>query len=439
MAKRKIYLDHAATTLMDPRVLRAMMLYFSEEFGNPSNLYGLGLRAKKAVAEATRRITDVLNCAPDEFVFTGSATEADNLAIAGTARANRKAGNKIIISNIEHKAVLSTCEALKKEGFEIVELPAHKDGLVRPAELRKLLDNKTTLVSVMYANNEIGTIQPISKISEIIRNFRNGISNSQFLISKKDSNYPITNYQLPLFHTDAVQALQFLDCDVNKLGVDLLTISSHKIYGPKGVGGLYVRRGVAIQPIIYGGGQQRGLRPGTENVPAIVGFGEAVRLATSKKRHETSRVKKLRDKLEKGILRSIPKVVLNGHPTKRLPNFLNVSILDIEGEALLLCLDEKGIFVNTGSACNSESLEPSHVLTALGNPYEYIHGSIRFTLGRGTTSRDIDYVLRELPPIVAKLRKISPLDLKLGAKKKISEPKAFVGGQTPHFLRKKHG
>jgi cysteine desulfurase len=395
--KRKVYLDYAATTPVDRRVFRVMLPYFTEEFGNPSNLYVLGLKAKRAVAEATRKITVVLNCEPDEFIFTGSATEADNLALAGVARANRKAGNKIIISNIEHKAVLLTCKALKKEGFEIVELPVRKNGLVDPKELEDILDEKTLLVSVMYTNNEIGTIQPIAEIGQLIEKFRKGIGSST----------------VPFFHTDAAQALQFLDCDVDKLGVDLMTISSHKLYGPKGIGGLYVRRGVAIEPIIYGGGQQKGLRSGTENVPAIVGFGEAVALAQKRRKTESVRVKKLRDKLEAGIFRTIPKVVLNGDKTRRLPNFLNVSILDVEGEATLLRLDEKGISVNTGSACSSESLEPSYVLTALGNPYEYIHGSIRFTLGRETTASDVDYVLRELPPVVAKLRRISPLNLKI--------------------------
>jgi len=423
-------MDYAATTPVDQQVFRAMLPYFTEEFGNPANLYSLGLKAKKAIAEARQKIASVLNCAPDEFVFTGSATEADNLAIAGTARANRRAGNKIIISNIEHKAVLSVCKTLKKEGFEIIELPVQKNGLVNPEELRNILDEKTILVSVMYANNEIGTIQPIAEIGRLIKNFRHKNR-------PHPKPYTINPVGYPYFHTDAVQALQFLDCDVNKLGVDLMTISSHKLYGPKGIGGLYVRRGVNIEPIIYGGGQQRNLRSGTENVPAIVGFGEAVALAQKNKKAESARVKKLRDKLEKGIFHSIPKVVLNGHPTQRLPNFLNISILDIEGEALLLYLDERGISVNTGSACNSQSLEPSHVLSALGNPYECIHGSVRFSLGKGTTISDINYVLRKLPPIVARLRKISPLNLKLGKKEKVSEPKAFVGGQTPHFLLKK--
>lgn len=464
-------MDYAATTPIDRRVFRAMLPYFTEEFGNPSNLYALGLKAKKAVEEATRKITDALNCAPDEFIFTGSATEADNLALLGSIRGfarmsaqinadvsisenQRRIGvhprPKLIVSAMEHKGILAVCEALRHEGFEIIELPVDKNGLVNPAELAKLLDEKTILVSVMYANNEIGTIQPLFEIRKVIENFkkrnfqfprlRRGFGGQAISNFQKNPNYQITqlpNY--PLFHADASQTALYLDIDVQKLGVDLLTLSAHKLYGPKGIGGLYVRRGVAIEPIIYGGGQQRKLRSGTENVPAIVGFGEAVKLASSVKSQESRRIKKLRDKLEKGIFKSIPKVVLNGHPTKRLPNFLNISILDIEGEALLLYLDEKGIFVNTGSACNSESLEPSHVLTALGNPYEYVHGSVRFSLGKETTVSDINYVLRELPPIVAKLRKISPLNLKLGKKEKMSEPKAFIGGQTPHFLRNKHG
>ena len=412
-------MDYAATTPIDRRVFRAMLPYFIEEFGNPSNLYELGRKAKQAISDAAEKIAGALRCAPEDFIFTGSATEADNLAIAGVARANKERGNKIIVSNVEHKGILAVCEALKKEGFEIAELRVDEKGSVHPEELTKLLDGKTILVSVTYADSETGTIQPIRELAKVIGDFR-----------KK-------NGFAPYFHTDASQAALYLDIDAQKLGVDLLTLSAHKLYGPKGIGGLYVRRGVAIEPIIFGGGQQKGLRPGTENVPGIVGFSEAVALAQKNKRAESARVKKLRDKLEKGIFKSIRKVVLNGHPTRRLPNFLNISILDVEGEALLLYLDEKGILANTGSACNSESLEPSHVLMAQGNPYEYVHGSIRFSLGRGTTTSDINYVLRELPPIAAKLRKISPLNLKLGKKEKMSEPRAFIGGQTPHFLRKK--
>jgi cysteine desulfurase len=420
MRENIFYFDYASTTPIDPAILRAMQPYFTKDFGNPSNLYELGRRAREAIEEARRKISRVLNCRPDELIFTGSATEADNLAIAGTARANRELGNKIIISNIEHKAVLATCRQLAKEGFDIAELPVGRSGLVNPEELEKILDEKTILVSIMYANNEIGTIQPIGKIGKLINGFR----------EKKHS-------PTPFFHTDAAQALQFLDCDTGKLGVDLLTLSSHKLYGPKGVGGLFHRQSVSIAPIIYGGSQQQSFRPGTENVAGIVGLGCAVALAQKNRKAESARLESLRDQLEKGIFKTIPKVILNGHPTRRLPNFLNISILDIEGEALLLYLDKKGVMAGTGSACNSETLEPSYVLAALGHPYEYIHGSLRFTLGKYTKNSDVDYVLKTLPEIVAKLRKLSPINLKLGRKEKISRPQAFVGGELPHFLRKK--
>lgn len=418
MAKRKTYFDYAATTPLDPRVFRAMKPYFFEKFGNPSNLYKLGREARQAVTNASQKISSALNCEPEEVIFTGSATEADNIAIAGVARANRGFGNRIIISNIEHKGILLVCDSLAKEGFEIIELKAKSNGLLDPGDLGKLLDKKTILVSITYADNETGTVQPIVEIARVIREFR-----------KKNSF-------TPYFHTDASQAALYLDVDVQKLGVDLLTLSAHKLYGPKGVGCLYVRSGVRIKPIIFGGGQQGKLRSGTENVPGIVGFGEAITLAKESKKTGYARVKKLRDKLEKGIFKAIPKVVLNGHPEKRLPNFLNISILDIEGEALLLYLDGEGILVNTGSACNSQNLEPSYILTALGNPYEYVHGSVRFTLGKGNTCSDVNYVLKRLPKIVKKLRQISPLNIKLGKREKLATPKAFVGGQTPHFLRK---
>ncbi|MGC9968485.1 MAG: aminotransferase class V-fold PLP-dependent enzyme [Minisyncoccia bacterium] len=428
MAKGRFYFDHAATTPLDPAVLRAMKPYFTDDFGNPSNLYGFGRKAKAAIAAAAKKISAALGCAPSEFIFTGSATESDNMAIAGVARANRRTGGngaaggagKIIVSNVEHKGILSVCDALREEGFEIEYLKVGRDGLVNPRDLTKMLGEKTILVSVTYADSETGTIQPIAELAKVIKKFR-----------------AKTKSALPYFHTDASQAAAYLDINVQKLGVDLLTLSAHKLYGPKGVGGLYVRRGVRMVPIIYGGGQQDRLRSGTENVPAIVGFGEAVALAAKHRKTEAARVKNLRDALQKGISKKIPKVVLNGHPTKRLPNFLNISILDIEGEALLLYLDELGIMVNTGSACNSESLEPSYVLMALGNPYEYAHGSARFTLGKGTTPAAVNYVLKHLPEVVVKLRNISPLNLKLGEKKITSQPKAFIGGQTPHFLRKK--
>ncbi|MEK7669590.1 MAG: cysteine desulfurase family protein [Patescibacteria group bacterium] len=425
MTKHQIYMDYAATTPLDPKVFSTMLPYFKKEFGNPSNLYGLSRRASNAITESTKTIAKILNCRPDEFVYTASATEADNLAILGIARSQRASfgtgafqrrplafAPKIITSSIEHKGVLAICDVLKKEGFEIVKLPVLKNGLVNLEELKKELNDKTILVSITSADSETGTIQPISEISKIIKEYAEGA----------------------LLHTDASQSAGYLDINVKKLGVDMMTLSAHKIYGPKGVAGLYVKRGTKINPIIYGGEQNK-LRSGTENVPGIVGFTQALSLCNKNKKKEFVRIKKMRDTLEKGIFKTIPKVILNGHKTDRLPNFLNISILDVEGEAMLLYLDELGIMVSTGSACNSQSLEPSYVLTALGNPYEYVHGSIRFTLGKLNTMTDIKYVLKHLPKIVAKLRTISPLNLSLNQKTKMSDPKPFIGNQTPHFLR----
>jgi cysteine desulfurase len=418
MSAIKYYFDYAATTPLDPRVLKAMKPYFSHEFGNPGSIHEAGRKAKEAIEKAAAKIASILHCRPQEFIFTGSATEADNLAVFGIAKANtvrglkrsssnsssqptpngasKTAENKIIISAVEHKAILAPCQTLAEEGFEIIKLKVDKNGLVDPNDVAKLLDSKTILVSIIYADNETGTIQPIKEIAKVIKKFRASHSTS-----------------LPYFHTDASQAAQYLDINVEKLGVDLMTVSSHKLYGPKGIGGLYIRKGVRIKPIIFGGGQQNNIRPGTENVPSIVGFAEALALAESNKQKEYKRLEKLRNELEQGIFKSIPKVFLNGHPQKRLPNFLNVSILDIEGEAALLYLDQKGICTSTGSACDSQSLEPSHVILALGRPREYAHGSLRFTLGKYTTRESIQYLLKHLPPIVEKLRQMSPINIKV--------------------------
>lgn len=431
------YFDYAATTPVDKKVLKAMLPYFEKDFGNPGSMYELGRKSAKALAQAGATISKILNCRPDEFIFTGSATEADNLAIFGTARANKNKG-KIIVSSIEHKAILNSCEALKKEGFEIVKLPILKNGLVDLEALKRELDEKTILVSITMADSETGTIQPIAEISKIIKDFKESkkvkeeteeakfqkglkklgeaklqkaADKSRFLNFASPSFASDNN--LPYFHTDASQSAGYLDINVEKLGVDMMTISSHKLYGPKGIGGLYIRKGVKITPIIYGGGQGAGLRSGTENIPAIVGFAKALEINEKNKKTQFLKIKKFRDTLEKGIFKSIPKVVLNSHPTQRLPNFLNISILDIEGEAMLLYLNELGIMVSTGSACNSQSLEPSYILKALGSTYEYIHGSLRFTLGRGNTMSDVKYVLKHLPVIVEKLRKISPLELEI--------------------------
>jgi cysteine desulfurase len=418
MSSIKYYFDYAATTPLDPRVLKAMKPYFSHEFGNPGSIHEAGRKAKEAIEKAAAKIASILHCRPQEFIFTGSATEADNLAVFGIAKANtvrglkrsssnsssqptpngasKTAENKIIISAVEHKAILAPCQTLAEEGFEIIKLKVDKNGLVDPNDVAKLLDSKTILVSIIYADNETGTIQPIKEIAKVIKKFRASHSTS-----------------LPYFHTDASQAAQYLDINVEKLGVDLMTVSSHKLYGPKGIGGLYIRKGVRIKPIIFGGGQQNNIRPGTENVPSIVGFAEALALAESNKQKEYKRLEKLRNELEQGIFKSIPKVFLNGHPQKRLPNFLNVSILDIEGEAALLYLDQKGICTSTGSACDSQSLEPSHAILALGRPREYAHGSLRFTLGKYTTRESIQYLLKHLPPIVEKLRQMSPINIKV--------------------------
>mgnify|MGYP001604795396 FL=1 len=425
MPKKQYYFDCAATTPLDERVFLTMLPYFSKDFGNPSNLYELGRNANRVVAEATKIISKIIGCGTDEFFYTGSATEADNLAILGVAKeilkghplgqnSSRvplgKEKPKIIISEIEHKGILAVCDVLEKEGFEIVKLPVQKNGLVDLEKLKKELNDRTILVSITMADSETGTIQPISEISSIIKNFKKSSPLAPLLAKER-------GWGEVLLHTDASQAAGYLDLNVEKLGVDLMTLSAHKIGGPKGIGGLYVRRGTKINPIIYGGGQQGSLRSGTENVPGIVGFAQALRLCNKNKKKEFVRIKKMRDTLEKGIFKSIPKVVLNGHPQKRLPNFLNISILDIEGEAMLLYLDELGIMVSTGSACNSLSLEPSYILKALGNSYEHIHGSLRFTLGKGNSIADVKYVLKHLPVVVKKLRSISSLDLSLNQKK----------------------
>lgn len=438
MNKRRLYFDYAATTPLDPRVLKVMQPYFALEFGNPSNLYELGRNANRAIKEATQTIADILVCRPDEIVYTGSATEADNLAVLGTARANKDKGNRVIVTQIEHKGVLAMAEILRKEGFDVVELPVGPNAMVNLADFEKALTPGTILVSVTSADSETGTLQPIKEIAQIIDNHRKKLAGEKSPPQPLPSGEGRRGGVLPYFHTDASQSAGYIDLNVDDFGVDMMTLGAHKMYGPKGIGLLYVRRRTQINPIIYGGGQQGRLRSGTENVPGIVGFAEAMRLNKKEKKKEVARLRKMRDALQKGIFKSIPKVVLNGHPTKRLPNFLNISILDVEGEAMLLYLDELGIMINTGSACNSQSLEPSYVLAALGNPYEYIHGSIRFTLGHQNTMQDIKYVVRHLPPIIKILRDISPLELKMGQTEKISDPRAFIGGQTPHFVKKQY-
>ncbi|MBU6414693.1 cysteine desulfurase [Patescibacteria group bacterium] len=424
---QEIYLDHAATTYLDPRVKSAMDLYWEEEFGNPSSLYRTGRRAKDALDGARASVARMLNAKPDEIIFTGGGTEAINLAIFGGAHFYSNilknvgmSRGHLITSKIEHHAVLRSCEALEKEGFEVTYLNVDENGLVNPEDVKRALRPDTILVSVMYANNEIGTIEPIEEIAQIIREYR---EEKRKLVAEGDKN---VHERLPLFHTDACQAAGALDVNVQKLGVDLLAFNGSKMYGPKGVGCLYVRRGVQLKPLIYGGGQERGMRSGTENVPGIIGFAKAFEIAHEEKEKENKRLTKLRDYFISELQTRIPKVVLNGHPTRRLPNNVNVSVLDIEGEAVILHLDSYGIAISTGSACTSESLDPSHVILALGRPYEYAHSSLRFTLGRRTTKEDLDYVLEVLPEIVEKLRRISPVRMETG-QTTVSHPEAFAG------------
>jgi cysteine desulfurase len=382
---KRIYVDHAATTPIRSEVLEEMMPYLTERFGNPSSIYSYGREAKKAIEEAREKVAKAIGAGPLEIYFTGSGTEADNWAIIGTAFANRNKGNHIITSSIEHHAVLHTCEYLEKQGFSVTYLPVDEYGMVKLETLKKSINDRTILVTIMHANNEIGTIQPIKEIGEFLK--------------EKD----IT------FHTDAVQTVGKIPVNVKDLKVDMLSLSAHKIYGPKGIGALYIRKGIKIHPYIHGGAQERKRRAGTENVAGIVGLGKAIELAISNLEGQREYLTSLRDKLIKGIQEKIPYVRINGHPTQRLPHNVNMCFEFIEGESLLLNLDMKGICASSGSACTSGSLEPSHVLLAIGLPHEIAHGSLRLTLGKDNTQEDVDYILEVLPQIVNKLRDMSPL------------------------------
>ena len=388
----KTYLDYAATTPCDPKVTRAMSVFLKKDFGNPSSIHNFGQKASMAIGGARQSVAEFLGCESEEIVFTGSATEADNLAIFGTVKASKITKPPIITSQIEHPAVLESCRELEKQGAEITYLPVNKDGVVEIAELKKALRPNTLLVSIIYANNEVGTIQPIAEIGELIGH----AMSSGHRMSKI------------YFHTDAVQAANFLDCDVKKLGVDLLTLSAHKIYGPKGIGALYVKKGTPIAPVIYGGGHERGLRSGTENVAGIVGLGQAIKeIQNPKLKIQNIKIRQFRDKLIKTILKIIPGSRLNGSLTQRLANNVNISFDGAEGEAIIVMLDQKGIAASTGSACSSGSLEPSHVLLAMGLSEEQAHGSLRLTLGKLTTQQDIEKVFKVLPTVIQRLRKIS--------------------------------
>lgn len=383
----RIYLDHAGTTPIRREVFDATIPYLTQKFGNASAIYSYGREAKAALEDSREKVAAIIGAEPKEIFFTAGGTEADNWAIRGIAGSNRKHGNHIITSSIEHHAVLHTCQDLENQGYKITYLPVDKNGLINVDHVINALTDETILVSIMHANNEIGTIQPIAEIVRAIK-------------SKKHDVY---------FHTDAVQTVGKVRVDVNELNVDLLSISAHKLYGPKGVGALYVRKGTKIKPFITGGAQESQRRAGTENIPAIVGFGKAVELVSQEMDEQYEKLSYLRDKLIAGIMTEIPFVRLNGHPDLRLPHNVNICFEFIEGESLLLNLDMKGICASSGSACTSGSLEPSHVLLAIGLPHEIAHGSLRITLGRDNTEEEIDYVLKVLPEIVNKLREMSPL------------------------------
>ncbi len=386
MSNRSVYLDHAATTPVDPQVLAAMLPYFSATPGNPSSIHQPGRMALQALDDAREHVALVLNCARKEIIFTGGGSESNNLAIKGVAFEQRRRGRgaHIITSAIEHHAVLHACEYLVQDGFELTVLPVDADGLVRPADLQAALRSDTVLVSIMYANNEVGTIQPIAELGAICR--EHGV----------------------LLHTDAVQAPGFLPLDVTTLNVDLLTLTAHKFYGPKGVGLLYVRHGTPLLPQINGGGQERRRRAGTENVPGIVGMATALMLAEERRPYHAAAMTALRNRLIEGVLHNVPLSSLNGHHVLRLPNNANFSFACVESESVLLLLDQAGICASSGSACSSGSLEPSHVLLAMGLDTDAAVGSLRFSLGQGTTEEDIEYVIARLPALIGRLREVTP-------------------------------
>ncbi len=380
-----IYADNAATTRLKPEILDEMMPYLTEEYGNPSSIYRYAANSKKAIDNAREKIAKAFNAEAKEIIFTSGASEADNWAIKGIAYSLRNKGNHIITTKIEHHAVLHTTEFLEKQGYDVTYLDVDEDGLINLEQLEKSITDKTILISVIFANNEIGTIQPIKEIGEI---------------AKKYGVY---------FHTDAVQAVGNVHIDVKEMNIDLMSLTAHKVYGPKGVGALYVKKGVKLHPYIHGGGQEKGRRAGTENVAGIVGFGKAVESATSNIDEKVSKISRLRDLYIDTVLKEIPYVRLNGHRTQRLCNNANMSFRYIEGEALLLMLDMAGICASSGSACTSGSLDPSHVLLAIGLPHEIAHGSLRISFGDFNTEEDVYYIVEKLKGIVSRLREMSPL------------------------------
>ena len=382
---RKVYLDNAATTALSPRVLEAMLPYFTQYYGNPSSVHAFGREAKQGLDKARDQVAKALHCEPSEVIFTGCGTESDNTVLLGVAQRYGDKGKHIITTNVEHHAILHTCEYLEKQGYSVTYLPVDQDGLVTAEQVAAAIRPDTILVSIMFANNEVGTIMPIQEIGAVCK--EKGV----------------------LFHTDAVQAVGHIPVDVQAMHIDMLSLSAHKFHGPKGVGALYCRKGIRLPSYIMGGAQERGRRAGTENVAGIVGLGAAIQLATEQLEENRAKMTALRDRLMTGIQARISEVKLNGHPTNRLPNNVNFSFKYIEGESILLMLDMNGIAASSGSACTSGSLDPSHVLLALGLPHEIANGSVRLTLGDETTEEDIDYTIDVLEKTVARLRAMSPL------------------------------
>jgi cysteine desulfurase len=379
------YFDNAATTQTRPEVVEEMTKYFTESYGNPSSIYKLAQKNKKAVDKAREQVASVINANVDEIYFTAGGSESDNWALKGIAESYESKGKHIITTSIEHHAILHTCEYLEAKGYEVTYLPVDEYGIIRMEDLKAAVRPDTILISVMFANNEIGSIQPIAEIGAFAR--EKGI----------------------VFHTDAVQAFCHVPIDVKAMNIDILSLSGHKFYGPKGIGAMYLRKGIKIKPLIHGGQQERNRRAGTENVPGIVGMGLAAELAAKEMPEEIKRLEYLRDKVIKAILEKVPHSRLNGHPTTRLPGNANISFEFVEGESILLLLDYKGICASSGSACTSGSLDPSHVLLAIGLPHEKAHGSVRISIGHFNTEEQVDYLINELPPIIERMRSMSPL------------------------------
>ena len=382
---KNIYMDHNATTPVHPEVVEAMLPYYTEDYGNASSVHAFGRKARGAMEEAREKVSKLIGAQPREVIFTSGGTESDNAAIAGIAFENSKKGKHIITSLVEHHAVTNTCKHLETHGFRVSYLGVDRYGMIDPDDVRKAIADDTTLITIMYANNEIGAIEPLQEIGKIAK--EKGI----------------------ILHTDAVQAVGKIPVNVDELGVDLMSMSAHKLYGPKGIGVLYMRRGTRMEPLIRGGHHERNRRAGTSNVPSMVGFGKAAEIAISDMEEEGKRLWKLTEKLKAGLQAELEYVYANSHPTERLPNTMNLSFDFLEGESIVLNLDMKGVAVSTGSACTSGSLEPSHVLMALGLPPATAQGAIRFSLGRANTEADVDYVVAELPPIIKRLRAMSPL------------------------------